>query len=527
MAGQYSQSTSSGFGTSQSSSTPQNMYSANSAADLAIANAAAALGESTYQWALQNYNTTSAMTGQAVQNYLQMSQYGMGLAGETLNQYNQTYVPEMQQLAGLAGTYSSPARTAVNMGAAESGVAQGTQAGINAATQNLQSYGIDPSSGMYGELQEAQRTAGGAAAAGAGQSAELATQATGRQLLGQSIGVGQALPGQAVNAVNSANQAVTGAENATLANVASGANSMNTANSFLGTAMQLKLPPVGNTQQSTSQNVSSSASHSNPGQQSSGGGGYSGGGGGSGGGSGGGGGSSPLTDYGPGYGGYGSSGGMIDNGAGVSLDFGGDAGVGGDGGGFAEGGKVGGIPEFAGGGFAPGASVAPGAGTTGLSSSGGGGGGGGGGGFDVGRRGMGRRGMGEGLTASGPARGGGGGWGGPALAQRTGQGYFPGLAAGGIPPDATSAGPVPAALSPSNGQQTDDIPARLNADEFVIPQDVSKWKGQEFFQKLIDQSRMARAGATAKPTMSKPPAMPQKPAFTSHYIGGGTANGGI
>ena len=515
----YTHSVSTGYGTS----TPQNMYSAQSAADLAIANAAANLGNYTFNWALQNYNTTSAMTDQAVQNYMQMSQYSMGLAGETLKQY-QSYVPEMQQLQTLAGTYSSPARTAVNMGAAESGVAQGTQAGIDAATQNLQSYGIDPSSGMYGELQEAQRTAGGAAAAGAGQSAELATQATGRQLLGQSIGVGQALPGQAVNAVNSANQAVTGAENATLSNVASGANSINTANNLMGTAMQLKYPPVGN----VSQNVSSSASSATPKQSSGGGGGgYSGGGGGSGGGSGGGGGSSPLTDYGPGYGGYGSSGGMVDNGAGVSLDFGGDAGVGGDGGGFAEGGKVGGIPEFAGGGFAPGASVAPGAGTTGLSSSGGGGGGGGGGGFDVGRRGMGRRGMGEGLTASGPARGGGGGWGGPALAQRTGQGYFPGLAAGGIPPDATSAGPVPAALSPSNGQQTDDIPARLNADEFVIPQDVSKWKGQEFFQKLIDQSRMARAGATAKPTMSKPPAMPQKPAFTSHYIGGGTANGGI
>ena len=262
----YTHSVSSGYGTS----TPQNMYSAQSAEALAIANAAASLGNYTFNWALNNFDTTTAMTDQAVNNYMQMSQYGMGLAGETLQQY-QSYVPEMQQLQQLAGTYSSPARTAVNMGAAESATAQGTQAGINAATQNLQSYGIDPSSGMYGELQEAQRTAGGAAAAGAGQQAELSTQATGRQLLGESIGVGQALPGQAVNAIHSANQAVTGAENATLANVASGANSINTANSLLGTAMQLKYPPVGN----VSQNVSSAASSGTP-KQSSGGGGGSG-----------------------------------------------------------------------------------------------------------------------------------------------------------------------------------------------------------------------------------------------------------
>ena len=172
----YTHSVSSGFGTS----TPTNMYSAQSAAALAIANAAASLGNYTFNWALQNFDNTTAMTDTAVNNYLQMSQYGLGLAQNQLQQYQQTYVPEQQQLAQLAGTYTSPARVAVNMGASEAATTQGMQAGIDAATKNLQSYGIDPSSGMYGELQEAQRTAGGAAAAGAGQQAELATEATGR-----------------------------------------------------------------------------------------------------------------------------------------------------------------------------------------------------------------------------------------------------------------------------------------------------------------------------------------------------------
>jgi hypothetical protein len=60
-------------------------------------------------------------------------------------------------------------------------------------------------------------------------------------------------------------------------------------------------------------------------------------------------------------------------------------------------------------------------------------------------------------------------------------------------------------MSPSGGQAIDDVQAqgpggsqlRLNADEFVIPDDVAKWKGQEFFQNLIMQSRKKRMTAPA------------------------------
>jgi formiminotetrahydrofolate cyclodeaminase len=57
------------------------------------------------------------------------------------------------------------------------------------------------------------------------------------------------------------------------------------------------------------------------------------------------------------------------------------------------------------------------------------------------------------------------------------------------------------AMSPSQGVETDDIPAMLNADEFVIPADVLKWKGEEFFQKTIQKSREAKEEAPAKPTV--------------------------
>jgi hypothetical protein len=34
--------------------------------------------------------------------------------------------------------------------------------------------------------------------------------------------------------------------------------------------------------------------------------------------------------------------------------------------------------------------------------------------------------------------------------------------------------------------------------EFIVPRDVAAWKGQEFFQKLIEQSRKTMQGAPAK-----------------------------
>jgi hypothetical protein len=61
------------------------------------------------------------------------------------------------------------------------------------------------------------------------------------------------------------------------------------------------------------------------------------------------------------------------------------------------------------------------------------------------------------------------------------------------PQHATSGGFVSRELSPSGGSKVDDVQARLNAEEFVIPKDVSMWKGKEFFYKLIAQARKNRS----------------------------------
>jgi hypothetical protein len=78
-------------------------------------------------------------------------------------------------------------------------------------------------------------------------------------------------------------------------------------------------------------------------------------------------------------------------------------------------------------------------------------------------------------------------------------------------------GEVPAAASPTRGKAIDDVPARLTAGEFVVPQDVVSWKGEEFFQRLIEGARKAKPQATAKPSFSTVPSAP--PSFVSRSSG--------
>src|SRR5215218_2900686 len=80
---------------------------------------------------------------------------------------------------------------------------------------------------------------------------------------------------------------------------------------------------------------------------------------------------------------------------------------------------------------------------------------------------------------------------------------LPKFAEGGEVPH--SGVPVTSDMSPSGGAAIDDVPARLNPGEFVVPNDVVKWKGEEFFQKLIEGSRKRKQEAPAKPQMGAVP----------------------
>ena len=548
--------------------TPQSEFS------LQIANAAAAVGQYVVKWAQQVYAQTSAITDQMVTNFLQASQYGMQLAETQLNQYTNTYVPEMNQLAGEAATYSSPSRVAYNMGAAGANAASGAYAANQGTLQNLRSYGVDPSSGMYGDILAAQNTAAGASEAGAENQAQVNTEATGRQLLQNSITAGEQLPGDTVNALNSAYQGIAGAENSVLSNANTGSQALATAAPFFQAATNVKMPSSSTVSKGSSGSIGGSSSAPQQKQQPMGNMGQG------------------ARPAGPGLPGTATAGGpggpetisgpfAPDSGAGSDAAFNGPPGsidsINPSGGQYNDFGNSNpetqlsndpfqqqftnysgdtsnpytsstdpgasnpfgatdqsftngsfgdtnqstfSTPSAPAGGWGSGNSSPSGVDNSGFDSSFDNGtssfqnyGGAGGDQPGSGDYGAGNAGASAGSYGGGAGGGAGGGY--YAKGGRVQRNFRPGV----LPvSNATTGGRVPMQASPSQGRQTDDVPARLNAGEFVIPKDVTAWKGQEFFQKLIDGSRKKRV--TGSPAQGQPkPALRGPPRFVSHQMG--------
>jgi hypothetical protein len=271
----------------------------------------------------------------------QVYQWGMGQFNK-----NQGNIDNMMR---DAQSYASPQRQAQEMGMAQAGVMQGAEQGRQNSIRDLQSYGIDPSSGRYSALDSANRTMAGAMAAGAGNQQRMATEAT-----------GNAMRNQAIAATNQ--------------NVQTGYGAAGAANQLLGTGMSLKYAPLGTMSQGTSDSSQDASS----------------------------------------FGTSTSSGESQSTGSSANL------------------------------------------GQNQTSSSN------------------------ETLGSSGP------------LLNQFGSSGMGGM--GGMNTRMfAKGGYIPDEISPSHGGSTDDVPANLNAGEFIIPKDVVEFKGKEFFYKLMAQSRKMRA----------------------------------
>ncbi len=387
--------------------------------------------------------------------------------------------PAINRQLSEANRYSGQTQQGLDMGAAESGQMQGNEAALANHKRDLQSYGIDPSSGRYAGLDEAARVQAAAGAVGAAQQARQFDVTTGQNLPQQGINnASQAAIAEnagVVNDYNTALQGFAGSENAGLANANTGVALTGAASPFLNTAASYK--PVVGTNSTSSSSGSSQGSSSgqsqttdpaqqpkdqsqpkDPSQQQQ---------------------TQPSSNTGSGSGGSGSGSSSStapfqegDNTAtdaegdfpfNGSLDTSGNDSTQQD---FTDNSGTGSADNF-------GLDYSGGS-TYGFDSSGN---------MDS-----------SGYSDTGAIDYGGG---------SSDSGYF--AEGGAIPEDG---GPVPTSASPSHGAVTDDVRAQLpsgkqinvNAREFVIPEDVARWKGEEFFQKLIAQSRQARVTAPARPS---------------------------
>lgn len=78
-------------------------------------------------------------------------------------------------------------------------------------------------------------------------------------------------------------------------------------------------------------------------------------------------------------------------------------------------------------------------------------------------------------------------------------------------------GPITEGMSPSQGAAIDDVPANLNAGEFVIPDDVVSWYGEKHMYGLIEKANKERdqAKQTTGAIPDETQIAPRQPAFQS------------
>ena len=262
MAGSSFQSSSS---TSQSTSTPTIYPTPQSDFSLQLAQLLSQLGQAQSQWAQQVYAQTGQITDAQINNYLQMAQQGSDLAGNLLGRYMGTFAPLEDQYAREAQTYGSEARIAHEMGRAEANAKQAADVAKINAENELESFGIDPSSGRYQDLILASNTKAAADAAAAGEQARVNVEQQAQQRKLNAIMMGQQLPGATVNALNSAYQGIAGAENAALGLANTGVNLMTSPNQFFANARNPQQPLFGNQGQSTGRSISTGGSNSSGG----------------------------------------------------------------------------------------------------------------------------------------------------------------------------------------------------------------------------------------------------------------------
>jgi hypothetical protein len=354
-------------------------YSAIAASNKEAAEIQASVAREQLAWAKDQYAQDKEVTNKVVDRALQTQDVNDKNAAADRLRYEQKYQPLEDQAIADAQSYASPERKALEEGRAEATVADQFTQARNAATQNLEAFGVDPTSTRFAALDIGTRTQQAAAQAAAGNQAGQMVDATGRALRSEAINVGRGYPGQVAATYGTALQAGNQAVNSTLAQTTTGANTMGTAPQYYGLQSNF-LNNWGNT---LTQGYNAQLAQYNANQNSS--------------------------------SGWGSALGL----------FGG-------------------------------------------------------------------------------------------MAARGAMSY---LAEGGAvdDPNVTPGGNVPAHASPSMGKAIDDVPANLTAGEFVVPKDVAAWKGEEFFQKLIQKSRTDSKGAQAKPRVAL--AAPQAPTFVSRPAG--------
>jgi hypothetical protein len=152
--------------------------------------------------------------------------------------YVNMYQPLENQLVADAADYANGSRMDRDIGRAQAGVGQQFAAQRNNATQNLEAFGVDPTSTRYAALDRGMAAQQAAATASAGNQTAITNEAMGRALRSEAINIGRGLPGQSVGFGQLGIQAGNSAANTALATTSTGAQTMGSPTQYAGLQAQ-------------------------------------------------------------------------------------------------------------------------------------------------------------------------------------------------------------------------------------------------------------------------------------------------
>lgn len=194
-------------------------------------------------WAREQDGLNRQLLDRVLTGQEQIQQDTLANAQRDRQRYEQVYQPLENNLVNEFNSYDSPERRGQERGRAITDVNTQFDAARRNALQRLESYGVDPSQTRNAALDLGTRVQQAAAAAGAANASDRATEQTGRALRAEAINIGRGLPSNVAASYSQSLQAgnsMVGNANQTTAtsgNAAQGANSyLNTANNAYGTA---------------------------------------------------------------------------------------------------------------------------------------------------------------------------------------------------------------------------------------------------------------------------------------------------
>ena len=213
-------------------------YSKIAAASEKAAEYSFTLGREQLAWAKEQYGKDSAIISKVVDAALARQAQNDEAALSDRQRYEEVYQPLEDKLVQEAEDYSSPERMEQKAGEASAEVAQQFDAQRRAAAQNLEAYGVDPTSTRYAALDMGSRVQQAAAQAGAANQSREQTETMGRAMRSEAINVGRGYPGQIAGTYGTAMQSGNAAVNSAIGGTASGAATMGTGNQWVNSGNQ-------------------------------------------------------------------------------------------------------------------------------------------------------------------------------------------------------------------------------------------------------------------------------------------------